>query len=189
MRQIFLEKGELAIKEVCEPSMDDYSVLISVSYSYLSAGNGLKSLLESSQNIFFQNIPNKVKKIIDLVSNKGLSQTASVIKEKLNNRTFVFGHSCSGTVLAIGKKVRNFKVGDLVACAGSGFAAHADVVCVPENLVVHVKNESLLKQSSLIGLGAMALQSVRRASLQIGETVAVLGLDTVGQLIMRLADA
>jgi threonine dehydrogenase-like Zn-dependent dehydrogenase/predicted dehydrogenase len=188
MRQIFLEKGELAIKEVCEPSLDDYSVLISVSYSYLSTGNGLKNLLDSSQDLFFKNIPNKVKKIIDLVASKGLSQTSSIIKNKLNNRTFVFGHSCSGIVLAVGKKVRNFKVGDLVACAGPGFAAHADIVCVPENLVVHIKNDSLLRQACLTGLGAMALQSIRRASLQLGETVAVIGLDTVGQLIMRLAN-
>src|SRR3990167_4347697 len=187
MRQIFLEKGELAIKEVCEPSLDDYSILVSVSYSYLSMGSGLKDLLESHQDLFFKNIPNKVKKIIDLVANKGLSHASSLIKNKIKGRTFAIGHSCSGTVLAVGKKVKNFKVGDLVACAGPGFAAHADVVCVPEHLVIHVNKEEFLKDACLTGLGAMAMQSIRRASLQLGETVAVLGLDVVGQLIMKLA--
>lgn len=187
MRQIFLEKGELAIKEVCEPSLDDYSVLISVSYSYLSTGSGLRSLLESNQDLFLKNIPSKVRKIIDLISDKGISEASLSIKEKMKNRSITFGHSCSGTVLAVGKKVKRFKTGDLVACAGPGFAAHADIVCVPENLVTLVKNEEYLKESCLIGLGSMALQSVRRATLQLGETVAILGLDVVGQLLMQLA--
>lgn len=187
MRQLFLEKGALAIKEVCEPSLDDYSVLISVSYSYMSVGAGLASMLDADQHLFFKNIPTKVKKIVELASHKGIDYTASYIKNKMNERIAAFGHSCSGTVLGVGQKVKNFRVGDLVACAGPGLANHADVVCVPENLVVRIKNEELLKSASLVGLGAMALQSIRRASLELGESVAIIGLDSFGQLAMRLA--
>lgn len=187
MRQIFLEKGALAIKEVCEPSLDEYSVLISVSYSYMSVGSGLAAILDANQHLFFKNIPSKVKKIVELASQKGIDYTTSFIKDKLEDRTLVFGHSCSGTVLAIGAKVKAFRVGDLVACAGPGLANHADVVCVTEHLVAHIKNEKYIKTASLVGHGTMALQSIRRASLQLGESIVIFGLDSFGQIAMRLA--
>lgn len=187
MRQVFLEKGTLAIKEVCQPSLDDYSVLISVSYSFMSMGTGLASILNANQNLFFNNIPQRVKKIIEIASQRGIDYAATAIKDRLAGNAFVFGHSCSGTVLALGKKVQKFRVGDLVACAGPGLANHADIVCVPESLVVRVNKEESLKASCLTGIGAMALQSVRRAELQLGESVAVFGLDVIGQLMMRLA--
>jgi hypothetical protein len=44
------------------------------------------------------------------------------------------GYSCSGEVVAVGEDVEEFAVGDLVACARAGYANHAEVVAVPENL-------------------------------------------------------
>lgn len=182
MRQLFLEKGALALKEVCEPSLDDFSVLVSVSYSYMSVGQGLTSLIDTQYDIDARHIPTKVKKIIELASQRrfGYNHTAE-------DRTIAFGHSCAGVVLAVGKQVKNVRAGDMVACAGPGLAYHADVVCVPEHLVVRVKEQHSLKQASLIGLGALALQSIRRAALELGEHVAVLGLDSFGHVAMRLA--
>ena len=46
MRQVFLEKGILAVKEVCQPELDDYSILVSVSYSYMTTGLGLSKAIE-----------------------------------------------------------------------------------------------------------------------------------------------
>ena len=33
MRQVFLEKGAVVVKEVCQPVMDDYAVLVAVHHA------------------------------------------------------------------------------------------------------------------------------------------------------------
>lgn len=187
MRQVFLEKGTLAIKEVCEPVLNDYSVLVSVCYSYISVGAGLTKIISDDQDKIYKNIPHKIKKVIELVKNRGFDHAAMVIKDRLGSRVTTLGYSCSGTVIAAGKKVKRFRVGDLVACVGPGVANHADVVCVPENLAVRVKDSAFLKEASLTGVGAIALQAIRRANLSLGETVVVFGLETLGQMIAQLA--
>jgi len=186
MRQLFLERGALAIKEVCQPVLDDYSVLVSVSYSFMSAGSGLAKIINSRQHSILNKIPSKVKKIAELISGKGLNYTSLIIKDRLAGRVFNLGHSCSGVVIAVGSKVHAFRVGDFVACAGTDFANHADIVCVPQQLVVRVAKEEHVKAASLTGIGTIALHSVERAGLQLGQTVAVFGLELVGQLTMKL---
>ena len=98
-----------------------------------------------------------------------------------------FLDSCSGRVIAVGSAVRKFRVGDWVACAGAGYAYHADMVSVPENLVVKVSDKKYLKAASLTAVGAAALQSIRRAKLQLGDSVCIIGLDLFGQLAVQLA--
>ena len=187
MRQLFLEKGALEIKEVCEPLLDDYSVLVDVSYSFIGSGNDLTKILTEQKNKFFHNFPVKIKKLLDLIVNKGGEHTKNVIQNRRSRTTLPVGHSCSGKVIAVGKRVKRFRAGDLVACAGVGFAHHAEIVCVPESLVVRVNDEKLLLGASLTSIGAIALQSIRRARLSLGEFVCVVGVDSLGQLIIQLA--
>lgn len=186
MKQLFLDRNVLAIKDVCEPVLDDYSVLISVSYSFMSAGTGLAKIIASRQHSILNKIPSKVKKIAELISSKGLSYTSLIIKDRLAGREFNLGHSCSGVVIAVGSKVRAFRAGDFVACAGTDFVNHADVVCVPQHLVVKINNAADVKAASLTGIGAIALHSVERAQLKLGQTVAVFGLELIGQLTIKL---
>lgn len=186
MRQLFLDRGALAIKEVCQPVLDDYSVLVSVSYSFMSSGTGLAKIISNRQHSILNKIPSKVKKIAELISGKGLNYTSLIIKDRLAGRVFNLGHSCSGVVIAIGAKVHAFRVGDFVACAGTDFANHADIVCVPQHLVVRITKEEHVKAASLTGIGTIALHSVERAGLQLGQTVAVFGLELVGQLTVKL---
>ncbi len=186
MKQLFLDRNVLAIKDVCEPVLDDYSVLISVSYSFMSAGNGLAKIIGSRQHSILNKIPSKVKKIAELISSKGLSYTSLIIKDRLDGREFNLGHACSGVVIAVGSKVRAFRAGDFVACAGTDFVNHADIVCMPQHLLVKINQESNVKAASLTGIGAIALHSVERAGLQLGQTVAVFGLELIGQLTIKL---
>ena len=44
------------------------------------------------------------------------------------------GYSCAGEVVEVGEGVTEFKVGDKVACAGVGYANHAEIISVPVNL-------------------------------------------------------
>lgn len=189
MRQVFLDKGTIVVKEVCHPLLDDYSVIVSVHYSYISSGLEIAAIMDARENIQLSDIPKKIERVLASISAHGIHGAKSPVKGKLKDELRVLGYSCSGHVVAVGKKVKSFRTGDLVACAGSGFANHADVVCVPEHLVVHVHKKEMLKAASVATLGAIALNGIRRANVQLGERVCVFGLGFLGQLTVQLAKA
>jgi predicted dehydrogenase/threonine dehydrogenase-like Zn-dependent dehydrogenase len=90
--------------------------------------------------------------------------------------------------MAVSKDVREFSVGDFVACGG-GSANHAEIVFVPCNLCVKISPSADLQQASYNTLGAITLQGIRQADLRIGETCAVIGLGVIGQLTCILLRA
>lgn len=188
MRQVFLQKSAVIVKEICQPAMDDYAVLVVVHYSFISSGTEAATIIQAEQNGLFSNASQKIKKVLESVASHGIEGTMALVKSKLQGELQVLGYSCSGRVIAIGKKVRHLRIGDYVACAGAGFAHHADLVCVPEQLVVKVNHEHL-KYGSITTIGAIALQGIRQADLQLGETVCVIGLGLLGQLTVQLAKA
>ena len=187
MRQLFLEKGSLIVQEVAQPSLDERSVLISVHYSFISSGTEAATISNAQRSVIFSNVPNKIKTVLQSISENGFAGTHALVNSKLKGNLQALGYSCSGRVLAVGKKVTKFRAGDFVACAGAGWANHADVVCVPENLVVAVKDEAFVKYASITTIGSIALQGIRRAELQLGETVCVMGLGLLGQITVQLA--
>ena len=93
----------------------------------------------------------------------GFEGTKALVKGRLSGTVQSLGYSCSGTVVAVGNKVKSIRAGDFVACAGAGYANHAEFVCVPENLVVKVSERVHLKKASVTTIGAIALQGIRRA--------------------------
>lgn len=186
MRQLFLDQGTLVVKEVAQPLLRDDSVLVSVHYACISSITEIASITQTSPN-FFSNIPRKVREVLASAAHQGPDKAADLIKNGLKSDVYSPGYSCSGSVIAAGKNVQQFRAGDLVACAGAGYAYYADLVCVPEHLVVRIKNKNYLKAASVTTLGAVALHAVRRAQLQIAERVCVIGLGLLGQIIVQLA--
>ncbi|CAG0992678.1 scyllo-inositol 2-dehydrogenase (NAD(+)) [Myxococcaceae bacterium] len=96
------------------------------------------------------------------------------------------GYSAAGTVVEVGDGVPDLVPGDRVACAGAAYAHHADFIAVPRNLVVRVPDACELDEAATTTVGAIALQGVRRAAPQLGETIAVAGLGLIGQIAVRL---
>ncbi|MEC9303049.1 MAG: bi-domain-containing oxidoreductase [Bacteroidota bacterium] len=92
------------------------------------------------------------------------------------------GYSCAGEVIEVGEEVTAFKVGDKVACAGVGYANHAEIVCVPVNLSVKLHEKANLKDAAYNTLGAIAMQGARQADMRLGETCVIIGLGLLGQL-------
>jgi len=184
MRQVFLDKGNIAVKEVCQPTLDDYNILVSVHYSLISSSIDLANIEKSKESLFFSNIPQKIKRFIKAASKQEIEKAKTSIK---GEQTYSLGHSCSGKIIAAGKKINNLRTGDLVACTSAKFANHADIISVPEILVSKVNKEENLKAASFITLGAIALQSIRRANLQLGEHVCIIGLGLLGQITLQLA--
>lgn len=188
MRQLFLEKGAIVVKEVSRPLLDEQSVLVSVHYSFISSGTELATISNANTSIV-NNVPYKIKKVLEAINDVGIEGTKALIKGKIVGQSAAIGYSCSGKVLEVGSKVTKFRAGDLVACAGASFANHADLIAVPEHLVAKVSHEQHLKAASITTIGAIALQGVRRAQPQLGETVCVIGLGLLGQLTVQLAKA
>lgn len=99
------------------------------------------------------------------------------------------GYSAVGEVVANGEGVVEFLPGDIVACAGAGYANHAEYVSVPKNLVCRVPKNCNKQVAAMTTLGAIALQGVRRANPTLGETIAVMGLGLLGQITVQLLRA
>jgi predicted dehydrogenase len=186
MRQVFLENGALVVQNVAQPHLDDRSILVSIHYSFISSGTEAATVANAGQSTLFHNLPHKIKAVLQSLAQNGVEGTQALIRSKLKGTLQALGYSCSGKVIAVGKKVTKFRPGDFVACAGAGWANHADVVCIPENLAVAVQDESMVKYASITTIGAIALQGVRRAQVQLGEIVAVVGLGLLGQITVEL---
>jgi len=118
---------------------------------------------------------------MDVLKKQGAMQTYRAVLKKLNAYS-PLGYSCAGEVIEVGQNVVSFAAGDKVACAGGGYANHAEVARVPENLCVRLPQDADLKTASYNTLGAIALQGIRQADLRLGESCAVIGLGLLGQL-------
>jgi 2-desacetyl-2-hydroxyethyl bacteriochlorophyllide A dehydrogenase len=98
---------------------------------------------------------------------------------------FYPGYSNCGKVLAIGTEVENLQVGDIVACNAKHcshyIAKAADCTPVPASITP--------REASAFRLASISLQGVRKADIQIGEDVAVLGLGAIGNFAAQLAKA
>ncbi len=99
------------------------------------------------------------------------------------------GYTTVGRVQAVGDGVGDFAVGDRVLAwgpHGSHWIARRDAESDGEMPVQHVEHDLTDEQAAFARLGDVALHGVRRAELQIDETVAVFGQGVVGQLVTAL---
>jgi len=187
MRQLFLDKGTLVVKEVSQPALHDNSILVAVAYSCVSSEREIGIITQEHTSSSVHMMPYKIKKVLESIMSHGVEVTKNLMEHSLNNEVVAIGYSCSGRVIATGKKVFSVRVGDYVVCSGASLANHADIVCVPEHRVVVINNSEYLRAASVTALGARALQSVRRAHLQLGEQICVVGLGLIGQVLVQLA--
>jgi threonine dehydrogenase-like Zn-dependent dehydrogenase len=76
-----------------------------------------------------------------------------------------------------------------VACAGAGIANHSEFVSVPSLLTAVAPDGVSAEAATYATVGAIAMQGVRQANIQLGEYVAVIGLGLVGLLTAQLLRA
>ncbi|MBP1993779.1 zinc-dependent alcohol dehydrogenase [Paenibacillus eucommiae] len=99
------------------------------------------------------------------------------------------GYSASGIIVELGEGVRGFYVGQRIACYGAPYVAHATQLNVPVNLVAAVPDHVFMEEAAFAGLGAIAIHALRTADLRFGESILVIGLGMIGQLIAQIAHA
>ena len=158
-----LSNGEILVQEVPEPVLGKGMVLVKNHYSLISPGTEGNTATTARKSLIgkAKERPQQAKKL----------EAYSPL-----------GYSSAGEIIAVGEAVTQFKTGDLVACAGVGYANHAEIITVPVNLCVKLPENAKLKAASYNTLGAIALQSIRQADLRLGETCAIIGLGLLGQL-------
>ena len=178
-----LGSGEMVIQELPMPQLSLGMVLVKNHYSIISAGTEGSTVKAARKSLIgkAKEKPQQVKQVLDVLKKQGIVQTYRAVMKKLDAYS-PLGYSCAGEVIGVADDVVEFKVGDLVACAGAGYANHAEIVSVPVNLCVKLKADADLSQACYNTLGAIALQGVRQADMRLGETCAVIGLGLIGQL-------
>lgn len=105
------------------------------------------------------------------------------------NKQFHLGYSAMGEVIEVSTDITDVEKGDLVACYGAPYVHHDEYLLVPKTLYAKVPESVDPKEAALGGLGAIAIHALRIASLQFGETVVIVGLGVLGQLITKIANA
>jgi threonine dehydrogenase-like Zn-dependent dehydrogenase len=98
------------------------------------------------------------------------------------------GYSAAGVIEAVGPDYEGPPVGTKVAVYGGPYVRHADECVVGQNLLAPAAALSS-EEASFGGVGAIALNAVRLAEVELGQRVGVLGLGVIGQLVAQLARA
>ena len=185
-----LKSGVISVEDVPRPMLRDGGIVVRSHKSLISAGTermmlslGKKSLLGKAKER-----PDLVKKVLDKVKREGFWATFQTVRDKLDSEV-PMGYSNCGEVIEVGAHARRFEVGGLVACAGAGYANHAELNYIPRLLAVPVPQGVSTEAAAYSTVGAIALQGVRLADLRVGEAVVVLGLGLIGQLTVQILKA
>lgn len=177
-----LKNGKMQVLEVPTPVLQARHVLVRNHYSVISAGTDASTVKAARSSLLekAKARPAQVKQVVDVIQSQGITQAYRAVMKKLDVWS-PLGYSTAGEIIGVGEGGSGFSIGDPVACGGLD-ASHAEVVCVPANLCVKLRPGADLKQAAYNTLGAIAMQGVRQAGLQLGEACAVIGLGLIGQL-------
>ncbi|MGI9591082.1 MAG: bi-domain-containing oxidoreductase [Myxococcota bacterium] len=192
MKQIIqsARTGKLACVEVPSPTPDRGQVLVRTAYSVVSPGTEKMAMDFARTSLVgkARKRPDLVKQVTRKLRQEGPLATYRTVMSRLDAPQ-PLGYSCAGVVEAVGEAVQGFAPGDRVACAGAGYANHAEFNVVPENLVARVPNDVPLESAAYATVGAIAMQGLRLAEPQLGEVALVVGLGLIGQLAVQLLRA
>jgi predicted dehydrogenase/threonine dehydrogenase-like Zn-dependent dehydrogenase len=179
--------GELAVLDVPAPACLPGGVLVRTLYSLISTGTEMMKVSESKMSLLnkARSRPEQVAKVLETAAQQGPLNAYKKAMNRLDSYT-PLGYSLAGVVIEVGRGAEEFSVGQLVACAGNEFALHAEVNWVPRNLCVPVPDGVPPRSAAFSTVGAIALQGVRQANPQLGDTACVIGLGLVGQLVVQL---
>jgi predicted dehydrogenase/threonine dehydrogenase-like Zn-dependent dehydrogenase len=185
MKQIIqsFKTGETLLEDIPAPQVKAGTVLIETTRSLVSLGTekmlvefGKANLIEKARQQ-----PDKVKQVLDKIKSDGLLPTLEAVFNKLG-QPLPLGYCNVGKVVAVGKGVHEFSVGDRVVSNGP----HAEMVCVPKNLVAAIPAAVSDEEAAFTVIGSIGLQGIRLLNPTLGETVVVTGLGLIGLIAAEL---
>ena len=188
MKQIIqdLKSGATILEEVPAPLVKSGCVLIKTTRTLVSLGTermlvefGKANLIDKARQQ-----PDKVKQTLDKLKTDGIMPTLEAVFNKLG-QPLPLGYCNVGKVVAVGRGVTEFQVGDRVASNGN----HAEYVCVPKNLVAKIPDNVSDEEASFTVIGSIGLEGVRLLKPELGETIVVVGLGLIGLIVAQLLRA
>jgi predicted dehydrogenase/threonine dehydrogenase-like Zn-dependent dehydrogenase len=192
MKQLLqnVKTGKSTVENVPVPTPREGQALVKVAASLVSAGTE-RMVVEFAEKSLFgkaRSRPDLVKQVLEKARREGLVNTAQAAFNRLD-QPMALGYSSSGTIVALGEGMQGFKIGERVACAGGGYAVHAEYNVVPRNLLTALPEAVDFESAAFTTLGAIALHGFRLAEPQIGENVAIIGMGLLGLLAAQIATA
>jgi predicted dehydrogenase len=183
-----MKNGQTSVVEVPVPTPQPGTALVRTAASLVSAGTErmLVAFAEKSLVGKARSRPDLVRQVIDKARREGLLTTVEAALNRLD-QPMPLGYASAGTIAVLGQGMEGFKVGDRVACAGGGYAVHAEYAVVPKNLLTPIPPGLDFEAAAFTTLGAIALHGFRLAKTQVGERVAVIGLGLLGLLMVDIA--
>ena len=182
--------GSVLLEDVAAPALQRRGILLRTRFSVISPGT--EAMLVELANLSLlgkaRARPDLVKKAMRRAWEEGLGAAVAAVKGRLDSY-MPLGYSSAGIVDAVGPDAGAFQVGQRVACAGAGFACHAELAYVPRNLVVPVPEGVDFETAAFATVGAIAVHASRIAELEMGERVVVIGLGLIGLLTIQVVRA
>jgi predicted dehydrogenase/threonine dehydrogenase-like Zn-dependent dehydrogenase len=192
MKQIVqdVRSGETVVLDVPVPKPGPGMALVRTGASLVSVGTERTLVAFAAKSLAgkARSRPDLVKQVLDKARREGLLTTAGAVFNRLD-QPMPLGYSSAGEIVAVGEGLQGYRVGDRVACAGGGYAVHAEYAVVPQNLLAHMPDQVDFESGAFATLGAIALHGFRLAETQVGERVAVVGLGLLGLLAAGIARA
>lgn len=185
MKQIIqdLKNGMTVLEEVPTPQIKAGCVLIKTTRTLVSLGTermlvefGKANLIDKARQQ-----PDRVKQVLDKIKTEGLQPTLEAVFNKLG-QPLPLGYCNVGKVVAVGKGVTEFTIGDRVASNGN----HAEYVCVPKNLVAKIPDNVTDEEATFTVIGSIGLEGIRLLKPELGETIVVTGLGLIGLIVSQL---
>jgi predicted dehydrogenase/threonine dehydrogenase-like Zn-dependent dehydrogenase len=188
--------GELKVAEVPAPQLLPGCVLVRVAASLVSAGTERASAEFAGKSLLAKAKarPDLVRDVLAKMRRDGLASTMQTVRSRLDQPQSL-GYSSAGMVVAVGDGVADINVGERVACAGAGFAVHAEFACLPRMLVAKIPegrdsdSQVSFEEAAFGTVGAICLHGIRTAEVALGDSVAVIGLGLLGQITVQLLKA
>ena len=188
MKQIVqdLNSGQTILEAVPTPEVRRGCVLIRTHRTLVSLGTE-RMLVEFGKAGWINKArqqPDRVLQVIQKIKTDGLKPTMDAVFRKLGE-PLPLGYCNAGEVIAVGSGVNGFAIGDRVISNGN----HAEVVCVPNNLVAKIPDGVSYDEAAFTVIGAIGLQGLRLIQPTFGETVVVTGLGLIGLMAAQLLQA
>lgn len=192
MKQVIqdFKSGELSVAEVPSPAIAKGFLLVRNHFSLISAGTERSTVSTAQASLLgkARQRPDLVKQVVESLKKNGWAETLTRVRTKLETLKEL-GYSSAGTVVVSLDTEGRFHPSDRVACGGGGYASHAGIITVPQNLIVKVPDTVELDAAAFTTLGSIAMQGVRQANPRLGEFVCVIGLGLLGQLTAQILRA
>lgn len=190
MKQVLQRSGRFTVEEMPVPAVPAGHVLVRTTASLLSVGTERMIAQVGGTSLARKAMakPSLVRQALELAAQDGVFETIESVRARREEPVPV-GYSAAGTILESRVDGQGLDVGASVACAGAGLANHAEMICVPKHLCAVVPDGVTLEEAAFATVGAIALHGVRLAELEVGSTVAVIGMGLLGQLTAQIATA